>query len=295
MNRIELSEVGGRDVVRVDLEIGAGLHTIVALTPEGADELVRIVAGVVAPKRGMVLIDGKNPYKQPAVRRKIGSLFSDESVSEVRTVEEWVARVLQLRGSSAGASSVLESIGLAGMGKRRPGALSKGDARAIALAVALATGEGGVIVLFEPLATPAGRARVVSAIADSARAGAAVVCVTASLRDASDLGGRCFPLRFGRLGGKTSVIALGVEGESAVEMVVRTNDPRRLSAVLSLDPAFFHVRAELGTVPGDVTVSGADVERVALAVLRGARESGAGIIALSQRAPARTGGAGSHS
>jgi ABC-type thiamine transport system ATPase subunit len=294
VNRFELTEVGGRDLVRADLELGPGLYTVVALTPEGAEELVRIAAGVTAPRRGTVLIDGKNPYSRPEARRRIGSLFAIETVTEARTVDEWIARALRLRGSSVAPASVLEAIGLPALGKRRPMALSPGDARGVALGMALAVGEGAVILLVEPLATSAGRARVVTAIAEAARADATVVCMTASLRDASDIGGRCFPLRFGRIGGDTSVQSLAARGDSEVEMIVRTDDPRRLSAALSMDAAFSHVRSDFDTVPGEVAVSGGDSERIALAVLRGARESGANILALSQR-PVRSSAAGSRS
>ena len=286
MKRIVLTELGGREIIRADLELDAGVHTVLAVTPEGGGELIEITSGLRAPRRGAVLVDGKNPYTRPEVRRKIGSLLAVETVSEVQTVEAWVARALLLKQSTSTARTVLDAIGLGPLGKRTPGALSPSEERGVALAIALAT-EAGVILLFEPLATPAGRARVVASIEEAAKHGAAVVCVTASARDASDLGGSCFPLRFGRLGGDTSIRALGIPTESVVEMIVRTDDPRRLCAALSLDPAFSHLRSELTAAPGEVVVRGDDTDRVALSVLRGARQSGAKVLALWQRGPGR--------
>jgi energy-coupling factor transporter ATP-binding protein EcfA2 len=218
--------------------------------------------------------------------------LSVEAIAEVRTAEAWVARALQLKRSTAVPSGALQAIGLGALAKRTPGSLSPGEARGVALAVALAA-EAGVILLFEPLATPAGRARVVSSIEEASAKGAAVVCVTASARDAADIGGRSYPLRFGRMGGDTSVRALGAPTESAFEMIVRTDDPRRLSSALSLDPAFSHLSCDVGTAPGEVVVRGDDSDRVALGVLRCAKQSGAKVLALWQRAPRRVGLGGS--
>jgi ABC-type thiamine transport system ATPase subunit len=286
VKRLVFAEVGGREIIWADLQLDSGVHNIVTLTPEGGSELVEIGSGLSAPKRGTVLIDGKNPHSRPEIRRRIGSLFSVEAVSEVRTVEAWVARALLLKQTNAVPAAVLETIGLGALAKRTPGALSPGEARAVALAVALAS-EAGVILLFEPLATPAGRARVVSSIVEAAEKGAAVVCVTASARDAADIGGSSYPLRFGRIGGNASVRPLGGPTESVVEMIVRTDDPRRLSSALSLDPALSHLSSDVGAAPGEVVVRGNDSDRLALGVLRGAKQSGAKVLALWQRAPHR--------
>jgi ABC-type thiamine transport system ATPase subunit len=294
VKRIVLAELGGREIIRADLELDAGVHTVVVMTPEGGNELVELASGLRAPRRGTVLVDGKNPYTRPEVRGKIGSLFAVENVSEVATVAAWVARALLLKQSTAVPSTVLEAVGLSALAKRTPGSLSIGEARGVALAVALAT-EGGAILLFEPLATAAGRARVVASVANVAEKGAAVVCVTASARDAGDIGGNCFPLRFGRLGGDTSVRALAASAESVVEMVVRTDDPRRLCSALSMDPVFSHVRSDFVATPGEVVVRGDDSDRVALGILRGARQSGAKVLALWQRGSFRKGaGIGGH-
>jgi ABC-2 type transport system ATP-binding protein len=288
VKRIVLTELGGREIIRADLELDAGVHTLVTVTPEGGNEFIEIASGLSSPSRGTVLIDGKNPYNRPEVRRRIGSLFSVETVSEVRTVHAWVARALLFKQSTSVPSTVLDAIGLGALAKRTPDSLSPSEARGVALATALAT-DGGVILLFEPLATPAGRARIVAAIVEAAEKGAAVVCVTASARDASDIGGSRYSLRYGRIGGDSSIRALGASTESAVEMIVRTDDPRRLASALSLDPGLSHLNANLGQVPGEVVVRGDDSDGVALGVLRGARQSGAKVLALWQRAPGRSG------
>jgi ABC-type thiamine transport system ATPase subunit len=282
MNRVELSRVGEKSLVRADLELGVGVHTVLALTPEGAPELVALVAGISRPQYGVVLVDGENPYARPAARRKIGSLLAVEEVSEARTVEAGVGRAIATRGSTTGVATVLETFGLTAYAKRRPESLSRNEARGVALALALSSNEGGILALFEPLATPAGRARVVASVADAGRKGASVLCVTASARDASDLGGRTFPLRFGRVGGESPLLSLGSDG-AALEIVVRTDDPGRLASALCLDPAFSALRCDLATRPGEVVVSGAEPDAVSLAVLRSARGSGAKILALWQR------------
>ena len=281
MSRVELSAIGGATLLRADLGLDAGLHTVVLLTPEGGDELVRIVSGNLQATRGVVLVQGANPYTSPEVRRQIGSLFAVEDVSELRTVERALAQALLMQGSSKSPASVLEPFGLSGMARRSPSSLSQAETRGVALALALAV-DGGVLALFEPLATSIGRARVVAAISAAAQ-GSCVLVVTASARDAADLGGKTYPLRFGRVGGETPLLSLRGSDASALEMVVRTNDPRRLVSSLALDPALFAVESNLGVAPGEIIVSGADPDAVALAVLRSAQRSGADILALFQR------------
>jgi ABC-type thiamine transport system ATPase subunit len=283
MSRVELSAVGGKMLVRADLELGVGVHTVVAVTPEGAAELVELTSGVAAPRRGTVLVDGESPYSRPEARRKIGSLLAVEQVFEARSVEAGVARAIAIRGSSIGAITALETFGLSSYAKRSPSSLSPNEARGVALALALTLSERGILTLFEPLATPAGRSRVVTAISDAAREGASVLCVTASARDASDLGGRTFPLRFGRLGGESPLSSFGSGSESTLELVVRTDDPRRLASAVCLDPAFVGLRCDLSSHPGEVVVSGGDPDAVSLAVLRSARSCGAKILALWRR------------
>jgi ABC-type thiamine transport system ATPase subunit len=281
-----MTGLGGRELIRADLEVDGGVHSVVTVTPDGGNELVEIASGMRAPVRGTVLVDGKNPYSSPEARRRIGSLLAVEAIEEVRTVEAWVARALHFKRTAAVPSAVLDAIGLGGLAKRTPGALSRSESRGVALAVALAT-EGGAILLFEPLATPAGRARVVASIAEAAEKGATVICVTASARDAGDIGGKSFPLRFGRIGGEATAGPLGSSTDSAVEMIVRTDDPRRLSAVLSSDPAFSHLRSDLAPVPGEILVRGEDADRVALGILRSAKQSGVKVLAMWQRTRGR--------
>lgn len=286
MNRVEFSAAGSGALVRADLGLGPGMNTVVALTADGADEVVRLASGISEPSYGSVLVDGANPHRRPDVRRKIGSLFAVEAVSEARNVEAAVAVALLMHRSSKSPISVLESFELGGLAMRSPATLSAGEARAVALALAVSAHDG-ILVLHEPLATPAGRARVADALADAASHGASVLAVTASLRDASDLGGRCFPLRFGRVGGETPLASLGATGESVLEMVVRTDDPRRLASALSVDPAFSGVRWEDRAGSGEVVVSGREADRVALGVLRGSHGSGAKILAMWQRTARR--------
>ena len=147
----------------VALEVPPG-ELVALLGPNGAGKttLLKILAGLLAPDRGRVVLDGRvledaaTGLHVPAEGRPVGYVFQDYLLFPHLTALENVAFGLRSRGvhkreARQRAGEWLERVGLADHAGARPRALSGGQAQRVALARALAT-EPRLLLLDEPLA-----------------------------------------------------------------------------------------------------------------------------------------------
>ena len=156
MNAVELIGVSkrfGRRVVYegLDLAVTRG-ETMTVLGPSGSGKsvLLRLVIGLHKTDGGTVRVDGRSvvPLDERElreVRRKIGIVFQGGALFDSLSVGENVAYGLRehLRMSerdlAARVAECLDAVGLAGVERMRPAALSGGMRKRVALARALAT------------------------------------------------------------------------------------------------------------------------------------------------------------
>ena len=138
------------------LEVSAG-ETVTVLGPSGSGKttLLRVVAGLQAPDRGRVLLDGKDLAGVPPHRRGIGLVFQDHALFPHRDVAGNVSFGLRMRGDAPEeiarrTTRLLDLVGLAGLERRAVGTLSGGEQQRVALARALAP-EPRLLLLDEPL------------------------------------------------------------------------------------------------------------------------------------------------
>lgn len=137
------------------------------LGPNGAGKTtaVKLLLGLVRPTAGEGMVLGL-PIGDPVARRRIGylpELFRYQDWLTGREVLRSHAALAGLRQAQRGeeVDRALEAVGLAGDGRRRVGAFSKGMQQRLGLAVAL-LGEPELIVLDEPTSAldPLGRHQV---------------------------------------------------------------------------------------------------------------------------------------
>jgi molybdate transport system ATP-binding protein len=202
----------GSLAVDVDLAVGDG-EVLAVLGPNGAGKstLLRVLAGLLRPDDGRVTLDGGTVWDDdgvhlPAHRRSLGMVFQDHLLFPHLSVADNVAFGLRTRGvarsaARATAEGWLERVGLAGLGGRRPGELSGGQAQRAALARAL-VGDPRVLLLDEPLSSLDARTRL-TVRAElhrhlAAYAGSAVL-VTHDPVDAMALAGRVVVVEDGRV------------------------------------------------------------------------------------------------
>jgi molybdate transport system ATP-binding protein len=156
--------------VDVQLEVGDG-EVLAVLGPNGAGKstVLRVLAGLLRPDGGQVVVDGDRVWDTaqqhlPAHRRPLGMVFQDHLLFPHLSVTDNVAFGLRTRGVRRAAARVaagrwLDRVGLAGLGDRRPGELSGGQAQRAALARAL-VGDPRVLLLDEPLSALDARTRL---------------------------------------------------------------------------------------------------------------------------------------
>jgi NitT/TauT family transport system ATP-binding protein len=137
----------------VSFEVGCG-EFVCLIGPSGCGKstLLRIAAGLLAPSRGEVLLEGQAVLRP---QKRVGLVFQQPALLPWRTVQDNVALPLEMMGiPSAGirarTADLLALVGLAGFEHEYPIHLSGGMAQRAALARALAQNPE-VLLLDEPL------------------------------------------------------------------------------------------------------------------------------------------------
>ena len=138
------------------LKVSAGSLTAV-LGPSGAGKstLLRLVAGHLAPDRGQIMLGGRSILHLPPDKRGVVLVFQNAPLFPHLTLAQNVGFGLRMRGLpraviAARVSEMLEKVQLSGLGERRPGQLSGGQAQRGALARALIL-QPQLLLLDEPL------------------------------------------------------------------------------------------------------------------------------------------------
>ncbi len=142
----------------VSVDVARG-ETLAVLGPSGCGKttLLRVIAGLVVPDTGRVILGGRvltdGKRVVPAEQRRIGMVFQEGALFPHMTVAENVGygvRDREIRESRVRAA--LELVDLRGFEDRYPDTLSGGQAQRVALARALAP-KPEVLLLDEPFAS----------------------------------------------------------------------------------------------------------------------------------------------
>lgn len=129
----------------------------VLLGPSGCGKttVLKIIAGLIEPTEGTILIHGEDVREIPTYRRNISMVFQDFALFPHKTVEENVEFGLRMRGIREAerkrrVQAILEIVGISELRKRYPAQLSGGQQQRVALARSLVV-EPAVLLLDEPL------------------------------------------------------------------------------------------------------------------------------------------------
>ncbi len=182
----------GDFALSADLNISPG-HIVAVLGPSGAGKstLLAAIAGFTPVETGHIQWQGTDLTGLPPAQRPISILFQDNNLFPHLDARSNVALGLEpsLRLSAKQWTQVdtaLERVGLTGLGRRKPAALSGGQNARIALARALLRARP-VMLLDEPFGAlgPGLKAEMLTLVADLAReTGASVLMVSHDPADA---------------------------------------------------------------------------------------------------------------
>ena len=154
LSQVFHSRDGGSVVALHDVSLAVERNEFVSLVgPSGCGKstMLRLVAGLIAPTRGALEIDGAR-VTEP--RRDIGIVFQSPTLLPWANVTENVLFPLQLmreigRGSRARAQSLLDLVGLKGFESRYPRELSGGMQQRAAICRALIH-DPAILLMDEP-------------------------------------------------------------------------------------------------------------------------------------------------
>jgi sulfate transport system ATP-binding protein len=147
---------GGHKIVdKVSLEVADGeLFVLLGASGSGKSTILRMIAGLIEPDSGRILLDGRDVTVLPPQQRDTGLVFQNYSIFQHMSVAENIEFGLRIRKKPkaerrARREELLDLVGLAGLGKRLPAQLSGGQQQRVAVARALAY-EPNVLLLDEP-------------------------------------------------------------------------------------------------------------------------------------------------
>ncbi len=149
----------------ISLDINDG-ELVCFLGPSGCGKttLLRAIAGLDLQTRGTVIQDGKDVSNLPPSMRDFGIVFQSYALFPNLTIKKNIAFGLENTGRSkpeikARVAELLELVGLPEQGSKYPAQLSGGQQQRIALARAIATNPG-LLLLDEPLSALDAKVRV---------------------------------------------------------------------------------------------------------------------------------------
>ena len=147
---------GNAAVDQVTLRIASG-EMVALLGPSGCGKTttLRMIAGLITPTDGTVLIGGADVTQVPVHRRNIGMLFQNYALFPHMTIAQNVAFGLEMRGLRKAeivekVTRALSLVQLEHLAARHPSALSGGQQQRVALARAIVI-EPSLLLLDEPL------------------------------------------------------------------------------------------------------------------------------------------------
>ena len=148
---------GDRDILRnFTLQIPPGKTTaVVGPSGSGKSTLLRIIAGLLTPATGTIVLNGHDISHVPTHLRSVGMVFQDNQLFPHLSVYDNVTFGLRMakidkRIIAERCRELLDLVGLAEAAKQSVAILSGGEAKRVALARALAPSPQ-VLLLDEPL------------------------------------------------------------------------------------------------------------------------------------------------
>lgn len=271
----------GRAFLRdVTFDVPEGIFAVLGAPADGTSLLLDVASGAVPVDRGEVAVFGGPPA---LARSRVALVPRAPALPPSLTVEDVVALEARIRGGAVRpAAERLDVLGIASLARRRTGTLSIGEARAVALAIAV-TSTARLLLLDEPLVSlaPPAALRAIPALREAAASGACVVLTTSSVRDATRLADRLAILTANTLAPLTAAYAhAGPSGARLRVVVASADDAARLAASLQDEPMPLAIETAVFAAPespgprAGLLVSGPRLLDVAAALGRASSRAG---------------------
>ncbi|MDA8238261.1 MAG: ABC transporter ATP-binding protein [Chloroflexi bacterium] len=252
--RVVLANVSrwyGNVVAVNDVSFSPGPGVTGLLGPNGAGKstLLHLIAGLLRPSAGTVTVDGRPPYGDPEVFRRVGLVPEREAIPGFLTGREFVRLNADLQGLPAPAAAVdraLAIVELAGAADRSLATYSKGMRQRAKVAAALVH-DPPILVLDEPFngMDPRQRLHMMDLLGALADAGRTILFSSHILEEVERVAERVLVVVAGRLaasGDFREIRRLMADRPHAFRL--RTSDDRSLAAALVARPTVAGVAVE---------------------------------------------------
>ena len=228
----------------ISFALGPGVTGLLGPNGAGKTTLLHLMAGLLAPSAGRVLVHGGSAWRRPAIYRQVGLVPERETVHPYLTGRQFARLNAQLQGiadADGAADRAIVTVDLVAAADRPIGTYSKGMRQRAKLAGALVH-DPTVLLLDEPFngMDPRQRLHMMTLLRSMAADGKTILFSSHILEEVERLADSILVVYAGRLaaaGDFRSIRRLMTDRPHT--FTVRSSDDRRLAAALMADASVF--------------------------------------------------------
>ncbi|HTR77239.1 MAG TPA: ABC transporter ATP-binding protein [Gemmatimonadaceae bacterium] len=271
----------------VTCELRAGITGLLGPNGAGKSTVLHLMAGLLAPSDGQVLVDGASAAGHPDMYRTLGLVPERESVHPFLTGYEFVrmnARLQRLADPDASARAAIAMVDMAAAQDRVVSTYSKGMRQRIKIAGAIVH-RPTILLLDEPFngMDPRQRLHMIGLLRTMAAEGCVVLISSHILEELDDLATNVLVMVSGRLAASGHFREIRrLMTDRPHTFTLRSSDDRRLAAALIAEPSVFGVDLTNGgpATSGGLSIRTSDRGAFARALPRRARDAGIRVLEL---------------
>ena len=265
----------------ISFVLGAGVTGLLGPNGAGKSTILHMMAGLLRPSDGVVVMRGAPIWHNPAVYRDLGLVPERESVHPFLTGFQFAqlnARLQRLPDPDGAARRAIATVGLTEAADRAVGTYSKGMRQRAKIAGALVH-EPSILLLDEPFngMDPRQRLQMMELLARMADEGRVILFSSHILEEVERLAQNVLVIVSGRLAASGDFREIRrLMTDRPHTFTLRSSDDRRLAAALMGHPSTFGVQLD----GGRLAVRTSDYAGFARALPAIARASGVSILEL---------------
>jgi len=230
----------------ISFALGPGVTGLLGPNGAGKSTLINMMAGLLRPSAGRVLIEGRPAWGDPSIYRSIGLVPEREAVHPYLTGYEFAlysARLQRLPDPAGAAARAIETVDLVEARDRPIGTYSKGMRQRAKIAAALVH-DPPVLLLDEPFngMDPRQRLHMIELLHGMASAGRTILFSSHILEEVERLAENVLVIYAGRLAASGDFREIRrLMTDRPHSFTIRSSDDRRLAAALVANEAVFGV------------------------------------------------------
>ena len=263
----------------VSCVLGAGITGLLGPNGAGKTTVLHMMAGLLMPSAGDVLIDGVAPANDSSIYRRLTLVPERESAYSFLTGREFVrmsARLQLLADADDAATRAIRLVELEDAQHRKIGTYSKGMRQRIKVAAALVHNPD-VVLLDEPFngMDPRQRLHMMAVLREEAARGRVIVISSHILEELNDLADNVLVMVAGRLAASGHYRAIRrLMTDRPHTFMIRSSDDRRLAAALLSDASVFGVELSTNGHGSGIIVRTSERSTLTHHLPRAARDAG---------------------